>query len=181
MTTEKQLEKATFAGGCFWCMVKPFDQFPGIHKVVSGYTGGHKQNPTYEEVKKGTTGHREAIEITYDPTLFPYKDLLAIFWRTIDPTDAGGQFIDRGEQYKTAIYYHSEEQRVQAEETKEQLESSNIFVQPVVTDIFPATTFYPAEEYHQDFYKKNPLKYKKEVQESGRQAFLETNWYGTKE
>ncbi|ADU32046.1 peptide-methionine (S)-S-oxide reductase MsrA [Evansella cellulosilytica] len=176
MTKNNELEKATFAGGCFWCMVKPFDEFPGIHEVISGYTGGHVENPTYEEVKTGTTGHREVVQITFDPSLFPYKDLLDIFWRNIDPTDEGGQFIDRGEQYKTAIYYHTDEQKQLAEHTKRQLAESNKFAEPIVTDIFPASTFYPAEDYHQDFYKKNPLHYKKEVEESGRKIFTESQW-----
>ncbi|MFA9558181.1 peptide-methionine (S)-S-oxide reductase MsrA [Evansella sp. AB-rgal1] len=174
MSNETKIELATFAGGCFWCMVKPFDQFPGIHNVISGYTGGHIENPTYEQVKTGTSGHREVVQITFDTSLFPYEDLLDIFWRNIDPTDEGGQFIDRGEQYKTAIYYHTEEQKQLAEKSKQEVEKSGKFLKPIVTDIFPASTFYPAEEYHQDFYKKNPLHYKKEVEESGRKEFIES-------
>ena len=172
----KDFEKATFAGGCFWCMVKPFDEFPGIHEVVSGYSSGTTENPTYEEVVSGTTGHREVIQITFDSTVFPYKKLLEIFWRNIDPTDEGGQFFDRGEQYKTAIYYHNEEQKKLAEESKRVLEASNKFSKPIVTDILPATPFYLAEEKHQDYYKKNSFHYKKYYEESGRKDFTESMW-----
>ncbi|OIJ15512.1 methionine sulfoxide reductase [Anaerobacillus arseniciselenatis] len=172
----KHLEKATFAGGCFWCMVKPFDEFPGIHEVVSGYSGGSTENPSYEEVVSGTTGHREVIQITFDPTVFPYKKLLEIFWRNIDPTDEGGQFFDRGEQYKTAIYYHNEDQKKLAEESKRALEASNKFSKPIVTDILPATPFYRAEEKHQDYYKKNSFHYKKYYEGSGRKDFTESKW-----
>lgn len=156
----KPYELATFAGGCFWCMVMPFDELPGIIQVLSGYTGGHKLNPTYEEVCSHTTGHYEAVQITFDPTVFPYQELLDVFWRQIDPTDAGGQFHDRGDSYRTAIFFHNEEQRKLAEESKKALKESGIFTEPIVTEILPATTFYPAEEYHQQFYKKNPLRYK---------------------
>ncbi|MGG3989198.1 peptide-methionine (S)-S-oxide reductase MsrA [Bacillus smithii] len=176
MKNEKRLEKATFAGGCFWCMVKPFDQLPGIEKIVSGYTGGHKPNPTYEEVCSGTTGHREAVEITYDPELFPYEKLLDIFWMQIDPTDDGGQFYDRGSSYKTAIFYHNEEQRKLAEQSKRKLEESGKFSQPIVTEILPAKPFYPAEDYHQDFYKKFPLRYNAYVIGSGREQFIKNHW-----
>jgi len=173
---KKQLEKATFAGGCFWCMVKPFDQWEGIHKVVSGYSGGHVENPTYEQVKSGTTGHYEVVQITFDPQLFPYEKLLDIFWQQIDPTDDGGQFHDRGSSYRTAIFYHSEEQREIAEQSKEKLENSGIFKKPIVTEILPAKPFYPAEEYHQDFYKKNPEEYKLDREKSGRDEFLQSHW-----
>ena len=149
------MEKATFAGGCFWCMVKPFDQYPGIKSVISGYTGGDWPNPTYEEVCSGKTGHREAVQITFDPELIPYEKLLEIFWQQIDPTDPGGQFYDRGDSYRTAIYYHNEEQRKKAVESKRNLENSGRFPKPIVTEILPAKAFYPAEEYHQDYYKKN--------------------------
>ncbi len=172
----KHLEKATFAGGCFWCMVKPFDEFPGIHEVVSGYSGGATENPSYEEVVSGTTEHREVIQITFDPTVFPYKKLLEIFWRNIDPTDEGGQFFDRGEQYKTAIYYHNEEQKKLAEDSKRALEASNKFSKPIVTDILPAKPFYRAEEKHQDYYKKNSFHYKKYYEGSGRKDFTESKW-----
>lgn len=169
-------ELATFAGGCFWCMVKPFDQWPGIIKVVSGYTGGHVENPTYEMVKSQTTGHYEAVQITFDPEQFPYEKLLEIFWAQIDPTDDGGQFHDRGSSYRTAIFYHNEEQRVLAEASKKQLAESGRFTKPIVTEILPASTFYEAEEYHQDYYKKNPEHYKEDREKSGRDQFIEKYW-----
>lgn len=169
-------EKATFAGGCFWCMVKPFDQWDGIHEVISGYTGGHVENPSYEDVKSGESGHYEAVEITFNPDIFPYEEILKIYWQQIDPTDDEGQFFDRGPQYRTAIFYHSEEQKVKAEQSKQILEESGKFSKPIVTKILPATPFYPAEEYHQAFYKKNPEKYKQERIESGRDAFIEKHW-----
>lgn len=170
------LKKATFAGGCFWCMVKPFDQFDGIESVTSGYTGGHTENPTYKEVCSETTGHYEAVQIVYNPSIFSYEKLLTIFWQQIDPTDSGGQFFDRGDSYRTAIFYHNEEQRVQAEQSKAELDSSNKFSQPVATQILPAKPFYPAEDYHQDYYKKNPLHYNLYRTGSGRAAFINQNW-----
>ncbi|WP_339217065.1 peptide-methionine (S)-S-oxide reductase MsrA [Ornithinibacillus sp. FSL M8-0202] len=173
MTT---LKKATFAGGCFWCMVKPFDQWDGVHAVVSGYTGGHVENPTYEEVKTGTTGHYEAVEITFDPSIISYNEILEVYWRQIDPTDAGGQFQDRGEQYRTAVFYHDEEQKAQAEASKQALAESGRFQKPIVTEILPAVTFYPAEDYHQDFYKKSEKEYKEDRAKSGRDEFIEENW-----
>ncbi|WP_062236196.1 peptide-methionine (S)-S-oxide reductase MsrA [Fictibacillus sp. FJAT-27399] len=176
MKEVNQLEKATFAGGCFWCMVKPFDELPGIHGILSGYTGGHVENPAYEEVKKGTTGHYEAVEITFDPVLFPYQKLLDLYWPQIDPTDDGGQFFDRGSQYKTAIFFHNEEQRELAERSKQEVASSGRFNKPIVTEILPASAFYSAEDYHQGFYKKNPEKYKQERIDSGRDTFIEENW-----
>ena len=159
------IKKATFAGGCFWCMVKPFDQWDGVHAVISGYTGGHLENPTYEDVKRGDTGHYEAVEITYDPNIISYQDILDIYWRQIDPTDDGGQFHDRGDSYRTAIFYHDEEQKRLAEQSKKELEESGKFNKPIVTKILPATTFYPAEDYHQDYYK-----------ESGRDEFIQKVW-----
>ena len=171
-----QFEKATFAGGCFWCMVKPFDQWPGIKSVVSGYIGGHKENPTYEEVKSGTTGHVEAVEITFDPIVFPYKRLLEVYWQQIDPTDDEGQFHDRGSSYRTAIFYHTPEQKDEAEASKRALQESGRFDKPIVTQILPAFTFYPAEEYHQDFYKKSPEEYKRDRQVSGRDEFIKAHW-----
>lgn len=170
------MEKATFAGGCFWCMVKPFDTYEGIHKVTSGYMGGHVENPTYEDVKKGTSGHLEVVEIQFDPSLFPYEQLLEIFWQQIDPTDDEGQFQDRGDQYRTAIFYYTEEQRVLAEKAKQDLIDSEKFSQPIVTRILPASAFYEAEDYHQDFYKKEPDHYKQDRAQSGRDAFIEKNW-----
>ncbi|MBM7646132.1 peptide-methionine (S)-S-oxide reductase [Scopulibacillus daqui] len=172
----KKYELATFAGGCFWCMVKPFDEYPGIHKVVSGYSGGHTKNPTYEDVCTGETGHYEVVQITFDPAVFPYKKLLDIYWPQIDPTDDGGQFFDRGSQYRTAIFYHNEEQRILAEQSKEELAKSGRFNKPIVTKILPASTFYPAEEYHQHFYKKNPEEYVQERQASGRNDFIKKHW-----
>jgi peptide-methionine (S)-S-oxide reductase len=169
-------EKATFAGGCFWCMVKPFDQLPGIIKVVSGYAGGHVENPSYKEVKTGQTGHYEVVEITFDPTLFSYQSLLDLYWPQIDPTDPEGQFFDRGSQYRTAIFYHNDAQRELAEASKQRIEASGRFSRPIVTQILPAAPFYEAEEEHQDFYRKNPEKYAQERVESGRDSFIQSNW-----
>jgi len=173
---EKNLQKATFAGGCFWCMVQPFDSLPGIHSVTSGYTGGTVENPTYEEVCTHQTGHVEAVQITYDESIFPYEKLLDLFWQQIDPTDEGGQFYDRGSSYKTAIFYHTEEQKNKAFQSKEALVKSGRFDRPIVTPILPAQTFYPAEDYHQDYYKKNPYRYKRYREGSGRDAFIQKHW-----
>ncbi|KJD44382.1 peptide-methionine (S)-S-oxide reductase MsrA [Paenibacillus terrae] len=172
------VEKATFAGGCFWCMVSPFEELPGILKVRSGYTGGHTENPTYEEVCSETTGHVEAVQITFDPQIFPYEKLLELFWQQIDPTDEGGQFHDRGSSYQTAIFYHNEEQRIKAEASKKALGESGRFDKPIATPILPAATFYEAEEYHQDYHKKNPAHYKRYRKGSGREDFIEQNWLG---
>jgi peptide methionine sulfoxide reductase msrA/msrB len=169
-------ELATFAGGCFWCMVTPFEERPGILKVVSGYTGGHKPNPTYDEVCSKATGHTEAVQITFNPDVFPYKKLVEVFWQQIDPTDVGGQFCDRGESYRTAIFYHNEEQKRLAEESKRKLDASGRFDHPIVVPIVPAVEFYPAEEYHQDFHKKNPSHYKRYRSGSGRDTFLARHW-----
>ncbi|MNM11544.1 Peptide methionine sulfoxide reductase MsrA/MsrB [compost metagenome] len=169
-------EKATFAGGCFWCMVSPFEELPGILSVVSGYTGGHTENPTYEEVCSETTGHAEAVQITFDPDIFPYSRLLELFWQQIDPTDAGGQFHDRGSSYRTAIFYHTEAQRKEAEASKIAVQNSGRFPGPVVTEIVPAAAFYPAEEYHQGYHRKNPGHYKRYRKASGREAFIESHW-----
>lgn len=171
------MEKATFAGGCFWCMVSPFDELPGIEKVVSGYTGGHKENPTYEEVCSDTTGHYEAVQITFDPNIFPYEKLVNLFWQQIDPTDDGGQFFDRGSSYRTAIFYHNEKQKEIALKSKQQLEQSGRFQKPIVTEILPASTFYEAEDYHQYFYKKNPFRYETYRKGSGRDEFIKKHWY----
>ncbi len=172
------LLKATFAGGCFWCMEKPFEHLKGVKEVISGYTGGRKENPTYKEVSSGTTGHLEAVEVIYDPTAVTYRELLEVFWRQIDPTDPEGQFVDRGSQYRTAIFYHSEEQKALAEESKRIMDASGIFDKPVVTEILPAGKFYLAEDYHQDYYKKNPLRYKFYRYGSGRDQFLDRVWKG---
>lgn len=174
--TTVRVEKATFAGGCFWCMVHPFDEYSGVLKVVSGYTGGHTANPTYEEVCSHTTGHREAVEIAYNPAIISYEKLLDIFWHQIDPTDAGGQFYDRGPSYQTVIYYHSNRQRQAAQESKIELSHSGRFNKPIVTEILPAPTFYAAEAYHQDFYKTNAAHYKRYRMGSGRDFFIETHW-----
>jgi len=174
--TDKHDETAMFAGGCFWCMVKPFDELPGIIKVTSGYSGGHVENPSYKQVKTGTTGHYEAVQITYDPNLFTYQQLLDLYWPQIDPTDDGGQFFDRGSQYRTAIFYYNDEQKKLAEQSKMAIENSGRFNKPIVTQILPAGPFYEAEEEHQYFYKKNPEKYKQERVESGREQFIQENW-----
>ena len=169
---------ATFAGGCFWCMVGPFEQLAGVQSVISGYTGGHKENPTYEEVCSDTTGHVEAVQIEYDPDKTSYKELLNIFWQQIDPTDQGGQFNDRGESYQTAIFYHDEEQRTLAETSKDELDKEGPFQQPIVTPILPAKTFYKAEEHHQDYHKKNQFHYLLYRKGSGREAFIQEHWEG---
>lgn len=174
--TDVRVEKATFAGGCFWCMEPPFEKLDGVTEVVAGYTGGYKGNPTYEEVSSGTTGHVEAIQITYDPSKISYSELLQVFWRQIDPTDPDGQFVDRGKQYRTVIFYHNDEQRRLAEGSKEEIERSGRFEKPIVTEIVKVGEFYRAEEYHQDFYKKNPIRYKYYRYRSGRDQFLKRVW-----
>ena len=176
VTAQTKWEKATFAGGCFWCIEAPFEKLDGIKEVISGFTGGHKENPTYIEVSSGITGHVEAIEITYDPSKISYEKLLDVFWRQIDPTDSGGQFVDRGAQYRGIIFYHNEEQKRLAEESKEKLAQSGRFAKPILTEILKASAFYPAEEYHQDYYKKNSLKYKFYRFNSGRDQFLKKIW-----
>jgi peptide methionine sulfoxide reductase msrA/msrB len=173
---EVKTEKATFAGGCFWCMERPFESLDGVIEVISGYTGGHKENPTYEEVSHGKTGHLEAVQIIYDPSRISYSQLLDIFWKQIDPTDSGGQFVDRGEQYRSAIFYHNEDQRKLAEKSKKLLDASGRYKKPIVTEIRKATTFYRAEEYHQDYYMKNPIRYKFYRLNSGRDHYLERIW-----
>ncbi|MCR1928351.1 peptide-methionine (S)-S-oxide reductase MsrA [Enterococcus gallinarum] len=169
-------DTAIFAGGCFWCMVKPFDSLPGILSVVSGFTGGHVPHPTYQEVTTGTTGHTEAVEITFDPEQITYEELVAIYWQQTDPTDAFGQFADRGDSYRPVIYYNSEEQRTIAEASKAALQASGRFTDPIVTTIEPAEPFYPAEDYHQDFYKKNTAHYNAYREGSGRAGFIRQNW-----
>jgi peptide methionine sulfoxide reductase msrA/msrB len=176
MNIHSDYKLATFAGGCFWCMVPPFENLDGVLDIKSGYIGGNTQNPTYREVSTGKTGHYEAIQITYDPEKVTYVELLNIFWRQIDPTDASGQFADEGSQYQTAIFYHDEEQRVLAEESKEQLQQEGIFEDLIVTKILPATEFYPAEEYHQQYHLKNPEHYQMYKIGSGRAGFLKKIW-----
>ncbi len=168
--------KATFAGGCFWCMEPPFEQLSGVVSVTSGYTGGQKVNPTYQEVSSGGTGHAEAVEIVYNPAKISYSRLLDIFWRNIDPLDAAGQFCDKGQPYRSAIFYHDDEQKRLAEVSKRALTQSGRFKKPVVTTIVPATTFYPAEDYHQHYSQKNPLRYKYYRYSCGRDQRLEELW-----
>lgn len=171
-----KLEKATFAGGCFWCMVPPFEKLDGVTEVLSGYTGGRKENPTYEEVSSGKTGHVEAVQVTFDPSRISYRKLLDVFWRQVDPTDPGGQFVDRGSQYRSVVFYNTPEQKTLAEKSKEELQRSGRFQRPIVTEILPAGQFYKAEEYHQDYNKKNPLRYKFYRLNSGRDQFLKKVW-----
>ncbi|KHE66945.1 peptide-methionine (S)-S-oxide reductase MsrA [Halobacillus sp. BBL2006] len=167
---------ATFAGGCFWCMEPPFEKLEGISEVVSGYTGGDTKNPTFEEVSAGGTGHVEAVQVYYNPEKITYEQLLEVFWRQINPTDNDGQFVDRGYQYTTAIYYHSEQQRKLAEQSKQALANTGRFEKEIVTRIEKAEEFYRAEEYHQDYYKKNELRYKFYRGNSGRDDYLEKTW-----
>ena len=170
------LDTAIFAGGCFWCMVQPFDTYPGIEKVESGYTGGHVANPTYEKVCSGTTGHTEAVKITFDPDKISYKDLVEIYWHQTDPTDASGQFQDRGDNYRPVIFVKNDEQRKIAEKSKKALQESGRFGDAkIVTTIEDAQPFYPAEDYHQGFYKKDPQRFALE-EAGGRQQFIEKYW-----
>ena len=173
------LQKATFAGGCFWCMEPPFDELDGVVSTTSGYTGGHTKNPVYDEVSSGGTGHAEAVEILYDPKKIRYARLLEVFWRNVDPTTANRQFCDRGNQYRTEIFYHNADQKRLAEESRARLERTKTFDGPIVTKITPASDFYPAEEYHQDFYKKNPVRYKFYRYNCGRDQRLKELWGGT--
>jgi peptide-methionine (S)-S-oxide reductase len=174
-------EVATFAGGCFWCMESPFDKLDGVESVTVGYTGGRKKDPTYEEVSSGTTGHAESVQIRYDPAKIAYARLLDIFWHNIDPTAKDRQFCDSGYQYRSAIFYHNEEQKGLAEESKEALEKSKRFSGPIYTEIVPASTFYPAEDYHQHYYKKNPVRYKFYRYTCGRDQRLKELWGKAKE
>ena len=175
--TEKgKFEKATFAGGCFWCMQPVYDKIPGVVSTTVGYTGGTKPNPTYEEVSTGRTGHFEAIEVVYDPAQISYSGILDAFWKSIDPTQDFGQFADLGPQYRTAIFYHNDEQKQLAQSSKEKLGKSGKFDSPIVTEIQAASPFYPAEEYHQKYYLKNAGHYVLYKKGSGRQGFLEKMW-----
>ncbi|WP_122645192.1 peptide-methionine (S)-S-oxide reductase MsrA [Enterococcus mediterraneensis] len=168
------MERAIFAGGCFWCMVQPFDETPGIYSVVSGYTGGHVPDPTYEQVRSHTTGHTEAVEIIYDPEIISYERLVEIYWQQTDPTDAFGQFEDRGDNYRPVIFYSTAEQKQIAEKSKAELQASGRFTDPIVTTIEPAQTFYPAEDYHQDYYKKDPENFARN--HARRAAFVTSHW-----
>jgi len=179
-SSEAGYELATFAGGCFWCMMAPFEEMKGVVRVLPGYTGGNKENPTYKEVCSGDTGHFEAVQVTFDPALTSYEKLLDVFWRQIDPTDGSGQFHDRGSSYRTAIFYHNELQREKAEASKKALSDSERFGVPIATQILPASIFYPAEEYHQDYHRKNPSHYKQYRKGSGRDAFIEKYWQAEK-
>jgi peptide methionine sulfoxide reductase msrA/msrB len=167
---------ATFAGGCFWCVEADFEKIEGVIEVISGYTGGHKENPTYKEVSAGGTGHVEAVQVVYDPKQVTYAELLDVFWRHIDPTDPNGQFVDQGSSYRSAIFYHDAEQKRLAEQSKKTLADSGQFDKPIVTELLPFSKFYKAEEYHQDYYKNNPLRYKYYRWNSGRDQFLEEVW-----
>jgi peptide-methionine (S)-S-oxide reductase len=169
-------EKATFAGGCFWCMEPPFDELPGVISTTSGYTGGQKKNPTYEEVSGGGTGHTESVEVLFDPAKVTYRQLLDVFWKNIDPITPDRQFCDVGSQYRSAIFYHSEEQKSLALATKKAIADSGRFKQPIVTEIVAAAPFYRAEEYHQDYYKKNPIRFKYYKFGCGREKRLEQLW-----
>ncbi len=170
------LPRATFAGGCFWCVESDFEKVNGVVEAISGYTGGRTDNPSYEEVSSGKTGHVEAVQIIYDPGKVSYEELLDFFWRHIDPTDPGGQFVDRGEQYRSVIFYHDDVQRAAAEESKRKLESSGRFDKPIVTEIVPFSKFYRAEEYHQGYSRKNPVRYKYYRFMSGRDQFITKAW-----
>ena len=170
------VEKATFAGGCFWCIEAPFENVAGVVSVVSGYTGGKEKNPTYADVSAGKTSHKEAVQITYNPEVISYSEIIDIFWQQFDPTDAGGSFYDRGSQYESAIFFHNSTQKKVAEESKKKLEKSGVFEKPIVTPIVKFDTFYEAEAYHQDYYKKNPEEYYAYRKGSGRDAFIAEHW-----
>ncbi|REH79054.1 peptide-methionine (S)-S-oxide reductase MsrA [Staphylococcus felis] len=167
---------ATLAGGCFWCLVKPFTSYDGIKKITSGYSGGHTENPTYEEVCSNTTGHVEAVQIEYDDSVISFGSILDIYFKTFDPTDKNGQFFDRGESYRPVIFYHDDNQKDVAEQKIQSLNAQNIFDKPIVTPVEPYRNFYPAEDYHQDYYKKNPMHYEQYQKDSGRKAFIENHW-----
>ena len=177
----KKLEKATFAGGCFWCMEPPFEKLPGVISVISGFSGGKIKNPSYQQVSSGKTNHLEVVQVLFDPTLTSYAKLLKVFWVNIDPTDPGGQFVDRGQQYSTAIFYHSREQESLAYSSRNFIKENKLLKKKIVTPIREFQSFYPAEEYHQDFYKKSLItkaKYKYYRSASGRDDYIESNWKG---
>jgi peptide methionine sulfoxide reductase msrA/msrB len=176
MERSENTRTAVFAGGCFWCTESDFEKVNGVIEVVSGYTGGHDDHPTYKEVSAGGTGHVEAVQVIYDPSRITYEELLDVFWRHVDPTDPGGQFVDRGSQYRSAIFYANEKERQLAEASKKRLADSGPFTKPLVTDILPLGTFYKAEDYHQDYHKRNPIRYKWYRSGSGRDKFLKKTW-----
>jgi peptide methionine sulfoxide reductase msrA/msrB len=171
-------ERATLAGGCFWCMEPPFKQLKGVIQVVSGYAGGSRKNPSYEQVSTGSTGHLEAVQIVYSPQEISFSELLDVFWMNIDPTDPGGQFADQGSQYRTAIFYHDYHQRIIAEISKRVIDQSGVYQKPVVTEIRKYSSFYRAEDYHQDYHQKNPLGYSLYKEGSGRACYLQNIWGG---
>lgn len=173
---QDKIETATFAGGCFWCVESAFEGLDGVLDVISGYTGGPEENPTYEQVSSGSTGHYEAIQITYDPGIVSYKTLVKLFFQQIDPGDGQGSFVDRGNQYRSAVFFHTENQKIQARELIDLIDRSNIFDKPVATEVIPAATFYKAEEYHQDYHSKNPIRYKFYRAGSGRDNFIKRFW-----
>jgi peptide-methionine (S)-S-oxide reductase len=173
---EPEAARATFAGGCFWCMEPPFDEIDGVLATTSGYTGGPEKNPDYEQVSSGHTGHAEAVQVLFDPARVSYQQLLEVFWRNVDPTTADRQFCDRGRQYRTGIFFHDDEQRRLAEASRRTIEESGLLGAPIVTEITPAGEFYPAEEYHQDFYRKNPVHYKRYRAGCGRDETLRRIW-----
>ena len=175
-TDTNGLSVATFAGGCFWCTESDFEHIPGVVKAISGYTGGKLENPTYEQVSSGTTQHLESVEVYYDPKKITYEQLLNDFWKMINPTDPGGQFVDRGHQYTSAIFYHDEKQKQEAEASLKALEASGRYDKPIVTSIVKAGPFYPAEAYHQDYYKHNPIRYHFYRWNSGRDQYLKKVW-----
>lgn len=176
ISVDENLPVATFAGGCFWCVESDFEHVPGVVAAVSGYTGGDVENPTYAQVSSGASGHVESVRVHYDPTVITYEGLLAAYWRMIDPTDAGGQFVDRGAQYATVIFYHDEQQRAAAERSRDALAASGRYTRPIRTTIRPVGAFYVAEDDHQDYYRRNPLRYNLYRFGSGRDQYLERTW-----
>lgn len=176
MTQNQDTAIATFAGGCFWCMEPPYDKLDGVISTTSGYTGGHTENPTYQKTSSGKTGHTEAIQIVFDPKKVNYAKLLEVFWRNIDPTTPDQQFCDKGNQYRSEIFYHDPEQQQLAQQSKAELQQNKPFTAPIITPITVATKFYPAEEYHQDYYKKNPIRYRYYRYGCGRDKRLESLW-----
>jgi len=175
-TKNPHQQTATFAGGCFWCMQPPYDDLPGIISTTVGYTGGDTENPTYEDVSTGSTGHAEAVQILFDSTKISFEELLTVFWKNIDPTNPFGQFADMGTQYRTAIFYHNESQKDSAIRSKKELESSGKFDKSIATEIVPAGKFYPAEDYHQEYYRKHPLRYNSYKVGSGRAGYIKKMW-----
>ncbi len=169
-------EVATFAGGCFWCMEPPFEKLPGVASVISGYMGGEKESANYKQVSNGTTTHLEVVQVDFDPKIVTYKKLLEVFWRNIDPTQTDGQFVDKGPQYLSAIFYHNDIQKNEANKSKDELNKSKKFSKPIYTKVLKALTFYPAEEYHQDYYKKSTFRYKLYRVNSGRDEFIKKYW-----